>query len=387
MLSATKLFLLVIRAFVTNSKIDQTVRDQFTPEMIEALFGIAKAHDVTQIVSDVLFKNQLLVKGTPIAEMYQKSQITALRRYMNIEHEQQRLYKLFEDNAIAFIPLKGAVSRQYYPEPYMRTSCDVDILVHEEDLQKAVQLLMTTLNYRSNEIVGYHDVSLYSPTGVHLELHYNLKEKRANLDRVLVNVWDHSVDTENGAYYKLQSPEFFLFHHMAHMVNHFLRGGCGIRPFIDLYFMEKQVKYNVDVRDALMKQAEIDVFYRSALQCLDVWFNNGAATETVDLIESYILNGGVYGNRENRINVDQNKKGGKRKYILSRLFLPYDVLKYRYPILKKHKILLPFIWVIRLFTFISPKKRKRAQRDLEIHNAISGNAEKTTDKMLKLLQI
>ena len=33
---------------------------------------------------------------------------------------------------IPFLPLKGSVIRQYYPEPWMRTSCDIDILVDFE---------------------------------------------------------------------------------------------------------------------------------------------------------------------------------------------------------------------------------------------------------------
>ena len=160
---------------------------------------------------------------------------------MNIEREQQTIYKLFEDNAIEFIPLKGAVIRQYYPEPYMRTSCDIDILVHEEDLERAKNALVSALNYKSSEKISFHDISLFSLGGIHLELHYNLKEKRQNLDELLGKVWDYAVNTKEGKYFKLQSPEFYIFYHIAHMANHFLRGGCGIRTFIDLYFIEKHI--------------------------------------------------------------------------------------------------------------------------------------------------
>ncbi|MBO4954226.1 MAG: nucleotidyltransferase family protein, partial [Clostridia bacterium] len=36
---------------------------------------------------------------------------------------------------IDFMPLKGAVIRQYYPEPWMRTSCDIDIHVKKDRLE------------------------------------------------------------------------------------------------------------------------------------------------------------------------------------------------------------------------------------------------------------
>lgn len=386
-MSITKLFLIIIRAFVRGEQIDQHLKPQFTKEALEDLFTIAKAHDVVQIVSDVLFKSNLLPKGEPITEKYQKSQINALYRYMNIEREQQRIYELFENEGIAFIPLKGAVIRQYYPDPYMRTSCDIDILVREDDLGRACQSLVTVLNYKSNDTIDFHDISLFSQSGVHLELHYNLKEKRENLDKLLVKVWDYSISVENRNYHKLETPEFYIFHHMAHMVNHFLRGGCGIRTFIDLYFIEKHIEYNHSHLITLLKESEVETFYNTAQQCINVWFDNAQTTEIVDLIELFVLKGGIYGTKENRISIDQNKQGGKVKYFFLRVFVPYNTLKYKYPVLQKHKALLPLMWLIRIISFISPKKRKRAQKELEIHKNISETAEKKTERMIKLLEI
>lgn len=31
-----------------------------------------------------------------------------------------------------------------------------------------------------------------------------------------------------------ERPEFFAYHHLAHMKYHFVHGGCGIRTFLDL---------------------------------------------------------------------------------------------------------------------------------------------------------
>ena len=137
----------------------------------------------------------------------------------------------------------------------------------------------------------------------------------------------------------------------------------------------------------LLRESEIETFYNAALQCVAAWFEDAPSTEIVDLIEAFVLKGGVYGTRENRINIDQNKQGGKIKYFFSRVFIPYDNLKYKYPVLKKHKILLPLMWIVRLFSFASPQKRKRAQKDLLIQKGISEDSEITAEKMLKLLEI
>lgn len=387
MLSDTKLFLLVLRAFVKNQEIEERVKPQFTLETMERLFELAKAHDVVQIVSEVLFRSGLLPEGEQLTEKYQEFQIDALYRYTTIEREQQKIYKVFEENGIDFVPLKGTVIRQYYPDPYMRTSCDVDILVHEEDLLKAEKLLESDLSYRSKGTIDFHDISLFSESGIHLELHYNLKEKNENLDKVLVSVWDYCEDTEAGKHYKLESPEFFVFHHIAHMVNHFLRGGCGIRTFIDLYYIEKSLEYNRSKLLVLLKESGIDTFYSAALQCVEVWFDHEPPTEIVELIEAFVLKGGVYGTKINRMNIEQNRQGGKIKYFLFRVFLPYDTLKYKYKFLQKYKFLLPVAWMVRLFTFLSPQKRKRAKRNLQMYQMISDTEEMTTEKMLRLLDV
>lgn len=387
MISITKLFLKVLRAFVTGTKIDPALKPEFTPDTLEKLLNTAKAHDVAQIVSDVLFKNGLLDNDKEIAAEFQKYQLIALHRYMNVEREHQRIYKLFEDHAIEFVPLKGSVVRQYYPEPYMRTSKDIDILIHEEDLHRAYQTLVSALDYQGLDVPRFHDISLFSQSGVQLELHFNLQEKRENLDKLLRKVWDHCVDTGDGKYHKQQSPEYYIFHHLAHMVNHFLRGGCGIRPFIDLYYIQKHIAYDVQKLQAFMAGTEIADFYRAAMQCVAVWFGDGESTEIVELMESFILKGGLFGTRENRLNIDQTRSGGKIKFFFSRIFLPYEKLKYKYPVLQKCKILLPVMWLVRIVSFISPQKRRRAHEEMEIQRNISENAERKTDKMLKLLKI
>lgn len=387
MISITKLFITVLRAFVTDTKIDGELKAQFTTDTLAKLFQLAKTHDVVQIVSEVLHQNDLLPQGEEITEKFHKGQMAALHRYMHIDYEQENLYQFFEQKGIPFIPLKGSVMRQYYPDPYMRTSCDVDILIPEEELDRATQLLIDELCYNLRKEAGYHDVSLLSPGGVHLELHFNLKEKRELLDKQLVKVWDYSMDTEYGAYYKLQTPEFFVFHHMAHMVNHFLRGGCGIRAFVDLYYIEKDMQFDREKLAELLRESGIEAFYNSAVQCVAAWFGQEAPSEVTELMEDFVLKGGVYGTRENRVSLERNKKGGKLGYYLSRVFIPYDSLKYKYPVLQKWKILLPFIWIGRLFGLLSPKKRKRAQKDMEMQKSITVTAEEATDKMLKLLEI
>lgn len=57
----------------------------------------------------------------------------------------------------------------------MRTSCDIDVLVREIDSEKAKSVLVDEYGYVYRG-KGSHDISLFSPTNTHIELHYDFIE-------------------------------------------------------------------------------------------------------------------------------------------------------------------------------------------------------------------
>ena len=115
-----------------------------------------------------------------------------LYRYLLFNYEYMRLCDTLETAKIDHLPLKGSIIREYYPESWMRTSCDIDILVHEQDLDRAVQTLCETLGYHTEGEREYHDISLFSPSGIHLELHFNILENTERIDGLLSRVWEFS---------------------------------------------------------------------------------------------------------------------------------------------------------------------------------------------------
>ena len=97
---------------------------------------------------------------------------------------------------------------------------NVDVLIHPEDTQKAVERLEGELWRREGD-VNFHDVSLYSPTGTHLELHFNLRENLASLDPLLDRVWEHACPAGEREYG--QSDAFLLFHLFINFFDFFFK--------------------------------------------------------------------------------------------------------------------------------------------------------------------
>ncbi|MGN0811938.1 MAG: nucleotidyltransferase family protein [Candidatus Coproplasma sp.] len=341
---------------------------------LSSLFEISKKHDIAHLVGDALIKNGLIENGD-IKSQFQNQIFMSVYRYEKLNYEFGRICETLEKAEIPYVPLKGAVMRNYYTEPWMRTSCDIDILVIEKDLQKAADVLIEKLNYISErEEKGSHDLQIYSTSGVHLELHYTLIEEGSllNTDKVLSNIWNYT-EGKKGTYQKSFSDEAFYFYHIAHMAKHFVEGGCGIKPFVDLWILNhsSKIKFDKEKRNKLLSEGGLSKFALNAEKLSEIWFGEAEYTETTKKMEIYILQGGVYGTMHNRVFVQQIKKGGKFKYVISRIWLPYDTIKYNYPILQKHKWLLPFYQIRRWLKSLFNGKLKSGVNELSANNSVT----------------
>ena len=261
----------------------------------------------------------------------------------------------------------------------------IDILVKEEDVDKAKSLLCEKLGYTIKDENKVHDISLYTPDGVHIELHFNILEHMENVDKVLKKVWDYTAESETSQ--KSMTPEYFMFHHIAHMYYHFVNGGCGVRPFVDLYILRENLNFSEKGLKKLCDECNITKFYYTMLELQDIWFGAGKHTKITKIIEEYILTGGVYGSIENKTAIQETEEGNKTGYILKRVFIPYNAMKYRYPVIKKHKFLYPAVVVLRLIEALMPERRKRAIREMQMLKNLNGNGEKPIEEIIKFFEL
>jgi hypothetical protein len=365
-----KLLFATIRAAIKGKHIDREIKEFATENLLKDVIAVATKHDLTHLVAFGILKNEL-ANGETKQELQQPI-FRAIYRYERLNYDLNQLCEAFENAEIPFLPLKGSVIRKYYPETWMRTSCDIDILVKECDLRRAVSYLVEKLQYIEHGQYT-HDVSLFSPGGVHLELHFNLVEDNiaGSSSEILSNIWN-VVTLKDGCAYHYEMPdEAFYFYHIAHMAKHFENGGCGIRPFIDLLILDNIQDVDREKRDALLEQGDLLKFANVARKLSRIWLSNELHDFVTKQMEDYILRGGVYGNNENRITVQQQKKGGSVKYALSKIVIPYDELKFHYPILQKHRWLTPVMQVRRWFKLIFCGHAKRSMRELSYNSNIS----------------
>lgn len=353
----------LLKCALFDYEIDEHVKKTISENAV-TIYNMALHHDLAHLVGYALVKSGIVVEDVNLADEFLKQQAMAVMRYENQRDALEKIKVLFESEKIPFVPLKGAVIRDLYPEPWMRTSCDIDVLVHEEDIEKAKKALVENLGFVCDPQHCYHDISLFLGEDVHLELHFSIKETMDNIDMLLEKVWEHARPIAEGAFEHVLSDEFLVFQHVAHMSYHFVGGGCGIRGYVDLFLLNKYLDVDREKLDKMLSDCGIKKFYDLSVRLSDVWFADAEHDDVTYLMHCYILEGGVYGKKDTSIAVRRMKKD-RFSYVFGRIFLPFRQLVITYPKLGEKPALMPFYQIKRWCRIVFAGKTKRSINELK----------------------
>lgn len=370
----------LLRHVVCGETLEDETKKACTPENMDKVYALAKKHDLAHLVAHAV--ETLDIPDCEVLVKLKNAKIKAIGRYARIDYEYARICKTLEATQIPFIPLKGSVIRQYYPAPWMRTSGDIDILVKECDLDRAVKALQMQ-GWTVKDGLQYQDICLYSAAGVLLELHFNIRVKMDAADRVMDAVWQHVACNVGTQYTYRQTDAFLLCHQVAHMAKHVLVGGCGIRPFMDIWILIQQAKPDEKMLQTLFRDAQLDVFLQQATALASVWFGREPHTQMTRKLETYVLSGGVYGSVSNRVVVSQTLVGGKFQHFLKRMFVSYEEMKRMYPVLKEKRWLLPVYQMVRWCQVLFDGRLRRAVSEMKANQSTTAQQRIQTDLFLR----
>lgn len=361
----TKIFIALVRSEICQSPLESEVLSAITPDMIKSLYVLAKSHDMVYLVA-VALKKQKLLGEDELSQLFSRHIYATLLRYESIKSEQNQIYQVFEKEGIVFVPLKGAVIRAYYPEPWIRTSCDIDILVREEDLERAKEALVSSLGYTVGKY-NYHDISMYTTANVHVELHFKILENEEQIDPLLEKVWDYVGPVAPGRSQYAMTPEYLIFHVMAHMCYHFINGGCGVRFVMDMWLLKNNLPYKEDILLQLCQLCGLDTFASAVGKLSGVWFGEDEHDAITKNMEQYIVHSGIFGTSETKVMARKTKTDGRGKYLLGRIFMPYKEARASYPKLEKYPFLYPYYVVVRWFKIFDRTVARQAMNEVKLN--------------------
>ena len=362
--------------------------EKLSEETLKKLIKFAHAHRMLPMVADVLLKSGAVEHIPELVTFLRKKQFKDVLKSQKRDYELQRMGELFAKLKIKYIPLKGSVVKVLYPEPWMRTSCDIDVLIQKDDLEKATEALTEQLGFK-RYAETFHDVSFDTESGVHIELHYTLVEDdmKPVAKTYLEEVWDRSAPMVDGGFEYKMNDEMFLFYHIVHMAKHVTLGGCGIRPFADLFLLRQTMDFSGEAFKEMIEKAELSVFFETAVSLCDVWFSEGQHNELTKELEHYVLSGGVFGTTQNSLAVKRSEGESTVQHFKKLIFLPREQLEMVYPKLKEHRWMLPFYQVRRWFRMFDSKKRKKYVSAINVGNGLSDEHINKVSKLMKELEL
>ena len=300
--------------------------------------GVMIAYPVLELVNDPasgVFRLGMQAIGSGLAQQQAQSRLL----------EQMRLS--FDALGIPFLPLKGSLLRPMYPKPEMRTMCDLDLLLHKEDLERAGKWL---LEQGFEQEDGFdHDVPYTKKPYLHVELRYCLFSQSTStaLSRFFESVWQHAYPVEEGSWEYRLPPEWFAAYLTAHFAKHVAEGGSGVRSVLDLWLFVQKVPMEEEKLFSLLDQLHLSDFYRRMLELGKCWMEGTPCPETLKPVQDYLLQSGVYGTIQQRVLIKSTESNSKVKHLLLRFFPPLTQMRYHFPVLQRWPVLLPFCYVGR----------------------------------------
>ncbi len=320
----------------------------------QGLYALAER----QLVAAAAWRAVKDLPGCPsdVRVLFSASADRALRKELLFDAARGEIFAAFDENSIDHMPLKGVLIKDMYPAKGMREFADNDILYREGD-RAAVDKIMRSLGYASEGLESVHDVYKKPPV-FNFELHRALFEERHVFAGYFDGIWERAVkeEGENRAY-RMTEEDFYAYF-TAHFQKHSESGGAGLRSFADMYFVRRNAAFDRGKAEEILQKIGSSDFERTTGEIAENLFGD-VPMPVSDEIFSRIFPASVYGTMEKDLG-NLFRREGRLRGALRLAFPPYAHMKTIYPVLKKAPVLLPFLWIARLFAVLFGKKRGKA---------------------------
>lgn len=340
--------------------------------------NVAIKHNIVPIIYYGAVKYESAIDEAYMQELLQRtlnSSVVSLRQNYEIE----QLENAFKAENIAYMPLKGSILRELYPNPEMRTMGDVDILIQLDQYHR-IEPIMQKLGFTFRNETD-HELIWTKPT-LFLELHKRIMTSyNKDFYRYFGTGWKIAKSIPGSSRYEMSTEDFYIFT-FVHFTKHYRISGIGIKHLIDLWvYANAHPELNWAYVEKELKKMDLSVFHANIQRTIDVWFNGAPETDVTDLITSVIFSSGQYGTAEMAI-VNRALQHGnnsalkiKTRRLLHSIFLPYRAMKDKYAILKKLPVLLPVMWIVRCFEVLFHQKSKLQNYMNEMNHIDSAQVE------------
>lgn len=304
----------------------------------QALIGVL-FHGIKQLPKELAPDAGLLMQWMGMAQKIRQQNI---RLFL----DSAKVCKKFKEVGFRNCILKGQVNALLYPDPYMRTSGDIDIYL-DGGRNRVMQYINKVC---PNQVMRYHHVDFpvmksaievhFTPSYMFFPVHNRRMQKRF---KKVMDLQCSNIVTLPDGYGEITVPttSFNVIYILSHLYRHVFTEGIGLRQLLDYYFV--LVKWHMDLTNLTesnkslpqMMQISTDLdALRHELKYLGLWKFAGAVMyvlhETLGLPEekmiapvdvnegrfllAEIMQGGNFGQYDTRLGSKENE-GKLHRYL------------------------------------------------------------------------
>lgn len=328
-------------------------------------FQTAKRHGV-----DVMVYYGALLCG--VSKSLAPMQEETMRVYQSISIGEtqmaavQKISQELEARGVAHMPLKGVLLKALYPRGEMRRMGDADILIDCSNYE-TVRSFMNEFGY-TEKYESDHEL-VWKKKAVTIEFHKRLiPSYTKDYYQYYGDGWKLACPVEGHSFRYGMKPSDEMIYLFTHFAKHYRDAGIGIRHIVDLWVYRQ---HNPGLDEAYiqkeLKKLQLLEFYDNIMRTLRVWFEKYPQDERTEYITQFIFTSGEFG-RAHTANLSsalkyaksgQSQQAIQRRRALRTLFPGYEEMCRKYRVLRKVPVLLPIMWLVRIFEKIFIKKRAR----------------------------
>ena len=279
----------------------------------QALIGVL-FHGIKQLPQELAPDAELLMRWMGMA---QKIRLQNIRLFL----DSAKVCKKFKDVGFRNCILKGQGNALLYPDPYMRTSGDIDIYL-DGGRNRVIQYINKVC---PNQVMRYHHVDfpvMKTPIEVHFTPSYMFfpvhNRRMQKWFKEVMDLQCSNVVTLPDGYGEITVPtmSFNVIYILTHLYRHVFTEGIGLRQLIDYYFVLNKEELLV-IRDTLQRELKHLGLWKFAKAVMYVLHETLGLPEEkmiapVDVNEgrfllAEIMQGGNFGQYDTRLGSKENE--------------------------------------------------------------------------------
>ncbi len=355
---------------------------------------LAKTHAVAGIIGH-MFANAADIPADISQTFRKKAFSTVMVSSAHIALGDRTIAALNEAG-IDCTPFKGAVIRKYYPVEELRTFSDIDILVAEEKLEEAHNVMIAQGFSHTDGKVG---VRGYNKDGFVFEIHTTLAGDMQDLETEETEFFSAAAESVKGNNICTLKKELHFVYCIWHLVKHLSGSGAGVRMFMDIavlldsYGIEDWDEVSFWLSALGITKAACSIFLLCR-KMFGTYIPNGFGAEIKEsALESalqYILTGGIFGysarstgsaRLRNQLAADEG--ASKSRIILNMFFPTAQYVAKLYPWYSGKAIWLPFMWLWRWIHILFTRRKSSLRSLSDVHHG--GDKEIAEASLLKAM--